>query len=67
MTAERPGFKSSCVRASVPAAQSVRVTIALEVGQLSETVTVSGGATLIQTETRVSVIRSWDACKYLPI
>jgi hypothetical protein len=68
VTAERAGFKKF-VREGVTlsAAQSVRVGISLEIGELAETVTVSGGITLIQTETpEISTIRTWDVRKYLP-
>ncbi len=68
VTAERAGFKKFVREGvTVSAAQSVRVEIPLEIGQLAETVTVSGGITLIQTETpEISAIQTWDVRKYLP-
>jgi Carboxypeptidase regulatory-like domain/TonB dependent receptor len=68
ITADHDGFKTF-VREGITAsaAQAVRVDIRLEVGNTLESVTVTSGSALIETDSpQINSVKSWDLRKYLP-
>jgi hypothetical protein len=68
ITAEAQGFKRAERTVTLQTNQTLSVSITLEVGALSETVTVSGGAPLVNTaETRNQLTLQSDSLSELPL